>query len=174
MNDMKYKIIILILSALCVNVCQGQVVNERFVPEWFNDAYSDLGLQKSYEIGMYLKPQYLEDDFNGDGMEDGVVTIINSSNGKLGLLIIFKGSNEHFIIAAGNGFYHSDDFKWMNTWEIFDQGITYETTFLENGDVGGEREVKLENVAISIREDEGSGGLVYYNGVEFVWIHQGD
>ncbi|MBL3656660.1 hypothetical protein [Fulvivirga sediminis] len=48
------------------------------------------------------------------------------------------------------------------------------TTFKENGDVLGEKKIKLENDAISIREEECSVGLLYFNGTEFIWIHQGD
>lgn len=41
-------------------------------------------------------------------------------------------------------------------------------------DVLGSREVELNNPELGIRQAEGSGGLVYFNGQKFVWIHQGD
>jgi predicted Zn-dependent protease len=80
-----------------------------------------------------------------------------------------------FLAGAGNTFGSGgDNFEWADYWEVFDQRITHETTFLENGDVDGSREIKLDHAAISIREDEGSGGLIYFNGEKFISIHQGD
>jgi hypothetical protein len=55
-----------------------------------------------------------------------------------------------------------------------DAKVTQETTFDSEGDVNGSKEVILERPAISIRETEGSGGLIYYDGKKFIWIHQGD
>ncbi|UII29901.1 hypothetical protein LVD17_16510 [Fulvivirga ulvae] len=170
----KYRLVILIfIFSLCT--ANGQPVSPRLLPEWFVERYESLELDRRYELGAYLNPLFLEGDFNGDGEKDIVSTLVNSENGKLGLLIIFKSSEEYYIVGAGDGFgVAGDSFEWVDYWEIFDSKTAYETTFLDNGDVEGTREVTIRNVAISIRESEGSGGLIYYDGEKFTWIHQGE
>ncbi len=80
-----------------------------------------------------------------------------------------------FLAGAGNSFGSGgDNFDWADSWEVLDQRVTHETTFLESGDIDATREVELDHAAISIRQEEGYGGLIYYDGEKFIWIHQGD
>lgn len=129
----------------------GQPVSPRLLPVWFIDRYECLGLDQTYDLGSYLRPLFLEADFNGDGEQDIASTLVNSDNDKLGLLIIFKNSEEYYIVGAGDGFgIAGDSFEWVDYWEVFDSKTTYETTFLDNGDVEGAREVTIINVAIGL------------------------
>ena len=119
-------------------------------------------------------PGFLEKDFTGDGSLDIAIFASKKSNEKKGVLFLLGDSDLMFLIRSGNSLDSAgDNFEWADSWEVFDQHMTYETTFLENGDIKGTQEVKLDHAAISIREDEDSGGLIYYNGEKFVWIHQG-
>lgn len=45
---------------------------------------------------------------------------------------------------------------------------------MDDGYINRRRKMILDNIAISIREDEGSGGLIYYNGKRFIGIYQRD
>ena len=90
-------------------------------------------------------------------------------------MILFGQSDKSFIIGAGNKFGNGgDDYKWANTWSVFKDKVTYETKFKPDGDVDNAKKITLDRPAIRIREEEGSGGLIYFNGKEFIWIHQGD
>lgn len=143
------------------------------LPKWAEAKYSMY--EQSFQRSFQLFPSFFEEDFTGDGSLDIAIFISKKSTDQKGVLFLFGDDDLMFIAGAGNTFGHGgDDFEWTDYWEIFDQPLTHETTFLENGDIDGSREVKLDNVAISIREDEGSGGLIYYNGEKFIWIHQGD
>jgi len=123
----------------------------------------------------FLKPQYLETDFSGDKKVDLALLIERKTDKKKGILILFSENDKYFMLGAGvrvsNG---SDDFMWADSWEIFTDKHTYETTFNDNLDIEGERNVKLDRPAIKIRQQEGSGGLLYFDGEKFIWIHQGD
>jgi len=46
--------------------------------------------------------------------------------------------------------------------------------FKENGDVDESKEIKLQRPAIAISDEEGTGGLIYFNGKKFIQIHKGD
>jgi hypothetical protein len=143
------------------------------LPKWATTKY--LKYEQNFERSFKLFPSFLEADFTGDGTTDIAIFVSKKSNEKKGVLFLFGDGDKMFLAGAGNSFGSGgDNFEWADYWEVFDQGISQETTFLENGDVDGSREVKLKNAAISIREDEGSGGLIYFNGEKFISIHQGD
>lgn len=143
------------------------------LPEWASTKFSKY--EKKWIRSFQLFPSLLESDFNGDGKEDIAIFVSNNSNKKRGVMFLFGDSD--MMLVAGAGKYMgsgNNDFKWADYWKVFDQRVTHETTFLENGDIEGDREVILEHDAISIRENEGSGRLIYFNGEELISIHQGD
>ena len=44
----------------------------------------------------------------------------------------------------------------------------------ETSDIIGEKEITIPNIGIRIREEEGSGGLLYFEKGEYKYLHQGD
>lgn len=143
------------------------------LPKWADPIYSKY--KQNFERSYLLKPSFLEEDFTGDGKTDIAIFVSKKLDGKKGILFLLQDGDKMFLAGAGNSFGSGgDNFEWADFWKVFDQRITHETTFLENGDVDGSREIKLKHSAISIREDEGSGGLIYFNGEKFIWIHLGD
>lgn len=158
--------ILLILASL---VLSGQAN----LPLWGQERMKEI--EKEYDVAKYIYPYFLQADFSGDQKDDLAVLIQGKTGKKKGIAIIFSGSNKHFILGAGKKFGNGgDNFSWADKWDIFNTKTTYETTFKENGDVDGGREVKLDRPAIEIRENEGSGGLIYFTGSGFTWIQQGD
>jgi hypothetical protein len=143
------------------------------LPKWAAARFSKY--EQAFDRSFKLSPSFLEADFSGDGTIDIVISVSKKSDAKKGVLFLLAENDLMFLAGAGNSFGSGgDNFDWADSWEIFDERLTHETTFLENGDVDGEREVKLDHAAISIREDEGSGGLIYFNGEKLISIHQGD
>ena len=143
------------------------------LPEWASTRWKkyDSIFERSYK----LVPSFLEYDFKGDETEDIAIFVSKKSNAKQGVLFLFGEDDRMFVSGAGNSFgTGGDDFEWADDWKLFTESKTHETTFLDNGDIDGSREVTLQYPAISIREEEGSGGLIYFNGEKFIWIHQGD
>ena len=152
------------------------------LPAWFTQAFKQNKFQEKYELKAYLKPAYLEADFNGDGVKDIATTIIEKKTHKKGLLLIHGKSNAVRIFGAGikvgkAGFDDSDDLKWVSGWGIYKDKVAYETKF-DNGDIVGSIKRTLINKAISIwSEQDGAplaGGLITWNGKKFIWIHQGE
>jgi hypothetical protein len=128
-----------------------------------------------YSLGDGLSQQFLQADFSGDGKQDIAIWVERKEDRKKGVLFFFEEQSEPVVVGAGKEFGNAgDDFKWAGIWEIVDAKVTKETTFDKEGDVSGSKDVALERPAISIRESEGSGGLIYYDGKKFIWIHQGD
>jgi hypothetical protein len=143
------------------------------LPAWAQERFKKF--EKNYRRATFIKPPFLQADFSGDRKADVAILIERKSDQKKGVLILFAQSDKSFIIGSGNELSNAgDDFEWAGTWEVFTEKETYETTFTEEGDVAGGREIKLDRPAISIWQEEGSGGLIYFNGRKFIWIHQGD
>ncbi len=143
------------------------------LPNWAYKTFSRF--KKDYKRSDQFTPSYLTDDFSGDGNEDIAIFIANRSSDQKGILYIFRKGRRAFLLGAGQASEElSEDLNWTDTWSVFKDRKTYETTFLENGDIDGSKEIFLERSAIELREDEGSGGLIYFNGEKFIWIHRGD
>ncbi|MGC3943788.1 MAG: hypothetical protein QM762_04475 [Chryseolinea sp.] len=151
------------------HLLQGQPI----LPKWGQEKFSEFA--NRYVRAKYIAPQFLEADFSGDGNADLAILIERKTNKKKGILILLANSNKAFVIGAGTKFGNAgDNFKWANVWSVFSEKVTHETTFKPDGDVEGGKKVTLERPAIAIKEEEGSGGLIYFNGKQFIWIHQGD
>lgn len=119
----------------------------------------------------WLNPQYLTADFNGDGHIDTAFAVV--INNKKGIRIKHGNTNEEFIIGAGNEFGNGgDDFDWVKIWNLVTDSMTYEVTFMEEGDVDGSRDVKLDYPAFYIGTEEEGGATVAWKEDKYVWIHQ--
>lgn len=126
----------------------------------------------SKEAG-WLNPHYLTADFNGDGYLDTAFAMI--LNNKKGIRIKHGNTNEEFIIGAGNEFGNGgDNFYWVENWNLVTDSITYEVTFMNEGDIDGSRDIKLDNPAFYIGTEEQGGATVAWKEGKYIWIHQAD
>ncbi|WP_295672340.1 hypothetical protein [uncultured Mucilaginibacter sp.] len=139
-------------------------------------------LDEKYQITPFLKPPFLKADFNGDGINDVAVLVIETKSNKKGMIVFLGNKAGYVVFGAGKkvgkrGQDESDDLKWMDKWRIFSQRFAYETKF-DNGDIAGTIKRKLPNKGISIWSVEdgefNAGGIIYWNGRSWAWIHQGE
>ena len=129
-----------------------------------------IGFEKST---LYKLTETITADFNGDGIADKAIYM--KENETSGVIIKHGKTNEEFRIGFGKKFSTwSDDFdcNWVDYWGLVEDEETIETTFTEDGDVLGTKEVKLQNPSIVIGEDEIGGGLITFLKGKYVWIHQ--
>lgn len=65
----------------------------------------------------------------------------------------------------------------MDGWKIIKDKVVYETKF-DNGDIIGSIKRNLKNNSISVwQTQDGSplaGGIIYWAGTKYSWIHQGE
>ena len=109
-------------------------------------------------------------DFNGDGILDKA--FYKKENATSGIIIRHGQTNEEIKIGFGKLFEHLTEFDWVDYWGLVDDRETSETTFAENGDVSGSKEVKLQNPSIALGADDVVGGLLTFINGKYVWIHQ--
>lgn len=111
-------------------------------------------------------------DFNGDGFLDKAV--YKKENETSGIIIMHGKTNDQVKIGFGKQFSHLTEFNWVNYWGLVEDKETSETTFSEDGDVLGSKDVKLQNPSIVLGADEVGGGLITFINRKYVWIHQAD
>jgi hypothetical protein len=131
-------------------------------------ALTNGSLGKEYHFSAWIKPPYLEGDFNGDGKSDVAVLVKQRSTGKLGIAIVHGTTGKVTILGAGvsigNG---GDDFEWMDSWQV------YSKTRAAHAE--GETSVAhLRGDAILVEKTEAASALIYWNGKRYVWSQRGD
>lgn len=154
---------------------------QKPLPNWFLRAYKQLNLNIPYNISPYLKPSFIEADFNGDKILDIAVLVIHKRTKKKGIVIIHQGLDKYYIVGAGSKFgntgFEFDDLKWMDSWTINKEKNAYETKF-DNGDIIGTipRKLKYDSLWVWKSQDGApwAGGIIYWNGIKYNWIHQGE
>lgn len=148
-------------------------------PQWTIQAFQNYGLEKLYKIQPYLKTAYIESDFNNDGNQDVAVLVVEKRTAKKGIIIFHQKKNEYFVLGAGKAFGNgSDNFDWLNIWYLIKEKYAFETTFNESGDMIGSKKILLKNPSLVIGAMEdgamNAGGIVYWTGKKYRWIHQGE
>lgn len=150
------------------------------LPNWFSDTFKSKGLDKKYVIATFLKPSYLQADFNGDATLDIAVFVFDKATRKKGILLIHGKTYEQFVFGAGTAFGNGGkDFKWADKWKLYTKKTAFETQFDEEShDIIGAKEINLARPGILIENYENgaalAGGIIYWNGKKYVWIHQGE
>lgn len=148
-------------------------------PAWFTTAFKKQGLDRKYALSSFLKPDFIRADFNGDKNPDVAVLIVDRATKKKGILLMHRNTNSYFVFGAGTDFGNgSDNFKWTDTWALYNRKTAYETLFDTESNIIGQREIKLVRSALYVVAYEdgspSSGAIIYWTGKKYIWIHQGE
>lgn len=167
----------LLLTALLLTF-RVSISAQTIFPTWFRQSYKEKHLDRKFSITPFLKKGMLQADFNGDKLTDIAVLVTEKGTEKKGILL-FHQQGSYFLFGAGTKFGSgSDNFKWANGWEVYKEKTASETQFHKNGDIIGGREIKLQRPGITIwAEEDGhpfAGGIIYWTGQKYIWIHQGE
>jgi hypothetical protein len=168
--------LLLITFLLTCKVASSQ---QSTLPTWFQTAFKNKKLDQKYLITPFIKTGILQADFNGDKLNDIAVLVTEKATKKQGVLLLHNQSNQYFLFGAGTKFGSgSDNFKWAKGWKIYKEKTASETQFSKEGDIIGGKEIKLKQPGISIwAEEDGepiAGGIIYWTGQKYIWIHQGE
>lgn len=110
-------------------------------------------------------------DFNRDGNADQA--IFRKINETSGIIITHGETNQEIKIGFGEAFAHLTEFNWVDYWGLIIDSESYEI-LIEDAEIIGDREVKLDNPSIVVRKEDVGGGLITFKNGRYVWIHQSD
>lgn len=121
---------------------------------------------------LYKLTDTINADFNGDSIEDRA--FYKKENKTSGIIIKYGQTNKEVRICFGKPLANLKDLNWVDYWALVKDKETGETTFSENGDILGSKEVKLQNPSIFVGRDEEGGGLITFRNGKYEWIHKAD
>lgn len=131
------------------------------LPVWARDEFRRLGLEERLEIHEKIDPAFQLGDFDGDGQLDVATLVRDRSSGKVGIVILHRAGGGH-VLGAGRPFGNGgDDWNWLGSWKV-----------IPGEQVPGG--VAAGRSALLVEKPESAGGLVYWNGSEYVWVPWGD
>jgi len=138
------------------------------VPIWVRNTFQKSALNKKYVYIFRINPMYLRGDFNGDNKPDVAILVKEKSSKKFGIIVIHFGSNDYFVLGAGekigNG---GDNFHWMTNW-----AVKRKEEFGQKADDKPSPHLKAES--IYVEKAESASGIIHWNGTTYSWYQQGD
>jgi len=130
-------------------------------------------LDSLYVRSVQIKQNSFIADFNGDNEKDIMFLVRNIINDKTGF-IFFHSPKDFFVVGAGNE-NSALDSLFYTQFSIDRSKMAYETVIDSiSGDIIEPKEIKLKNIALAMHEEEGTSGLLTWNGEKYVYIHTGD
>ena len=145
------------------------------LPFWVGTKVEQIKTERPVYIDNSINPFYLETDFNGDAVLDIALFIKEKETNKEGILIIHGQSLEAYLIGAGENFAHvGDDLKFLEVWKVYRDKEVALTVFSDEGDMEGNKTIKIALPAISVASSEGASNLIIWEKDKYIWLHTGD
>jgi hypothetical protein len=134
------------------------------VPDSIWRVPSKAGLDSLFAISVTIQsPPYLDGDFDGDGVTDGAVLVENRKTGKTGVAIVRRGAGRVTILGAGSGSAGPDDLSWIDRWDVFRNGTTYNLT------IGDRPGIQLGADALWVGRQDSASAFYVWTGANYIW-----
>ena len=148
----------MILSALTTSIA-GPLPNQTTLEE-VQAVLKKQSLDKRLEISFKLDPFHLSGDFDGDGKPDVAIFVRDKTTGKTGIAISNSHTAKVFVVGAGTNLGNGgDNFDWIDVWKVQPKKKSGPS---------------MKGDGLLVEKSESGGGLIYWNGVRYVWRQQGD
>jgi len=127
------------------------------IPTWVISSWDKSFFSKRNSKTSYLNPKLITGDFNGDGNQDFAFPIENKTTHKKGFTIIHGGKVTIEIFGTGeSGKPGPEDFNWASNWFVYPMG--HSIGLCNHGN------------CLSVEDEQGEGGILYFNGNLYEWL----
>jgi hypothetical protein len=134
------------------------------VPDSIWRIASDAGLDSVYAISLWLQsPPYLDGDFDGDEVSDAAVLVEHRATGKAGVAIVHRGTRRVTILGAGSGSAGPDDLSWIDRWDLYHKGVTYNLTIQD------QPSIQLGADALWVGRQDSLSAFYIWTGANYIW-----
>jgi len=127
------------------------------LPAWAQDEFHRLELDERLELHQKVEPGFQLGDFDGDGQLDVAAQVQDRRSGKVGVLLLHRAGGGHVLGAGqplGDG---GDDWNWLAGWKV----VAGEQ--VPGGAANGKN-------ALFVEKRGSPGGVIYWNGSDYVWV----
>ncbi|WP_299103533.1 hypothetical protein [uncultured Winogradskyella sp.] len=136
------------------------------VGDWTHPEFFEFNNYKEYRV-----TDTISLDLNGNG----ILERIYFDKKDCPKLIIEEKGQDLISIGCGkeeyNGFPNA--IGWVNLWCVVSDKETFEVV-VKDGELVGDKIVKLERPSIYVGKEEAGGGIITYRNGELYWVHQSD
>jgi hypothetical protein len=139
---------------------------ESRIPQWVKPIMNEAEWTHKFQISDSLNPFYLEGDFNGDKYSDIAFHVVNSENGKTGILIVHRNVNKIYLVGAGQDFGMGDHMNWVKVWGLHHEKVI--DSYLN----GRRKRLAIKYPAIRIQKDKKIAAYFYWTGSKYRTFNQ--
>ncbi|HWX54306.1 MAG TPA: hypothetical protein VN176_06910 [Verrucomicrobiae bacterium] len=132
-----------------------------------------------YDVSNKLNPFYLRGDFDGDGIPDYAVLVLNRATKIVGIAMVRSRARYIEVLGAGgtklrvaatedgSPSYLLDGFDWMDAWHVErKQHLRF---------TGLDKPIKgMAAEGLLVERSEASSGLIYWDGKRYRWLQTSD
>jgi hypothetical protein len=132
-----------------------------------------------YDVSNKLNPFYLRGDFDGDGIPDYAVLVVNRATKVVGIAIIRSRAKRIEVLGAGgvklrvaatedgSPSYLLDEFGWLDSWHVErKQRLRF---------TGMDKPVTaMIAEGLVVEKAEAAAGLIYWDGKQYRWLQMSD
>jgi hypothetical protein len=119
----------------------------------------DQGHLDRFDFYFGVNPYYVTADFNGGGLRDAAIQVMEKPSGKRGVLIWHREDSSVHVLGGGNPFGNGgDDWYWLGVWRATDNDWVPDA----KGDV------------LYVEKPEAAGGRIWWDGAGYNWTQAGD
>jgi hypothetical protein len=178
MPSMLISLVFLIMVGLPTQVRDKGEPNWN-IPREVSRRFQKEGFLSHYEVSTLLNPFYLRGDFDGDGVPDYAVLVINRATKIMGIAVIRGHARTVEILGAGGISLKMaatedgspptaiDSFEWMDSWHV---GRKQPLKF-----TGLDTPVTpMTGEGIVVEKAEASSALIYRDGKQYRWLQLSD
>ena len=130
------------------------------IPYELSRAFYAQELNRVYKFSFHINPFYLRGDFDGDGKPDFAAFITKKDSPDKDIVIFNSGSQHIFVIGEGTDS-SPEHFNRIDNWQVIPVGSPAQPNI--------EVIRKLHEECIHMGVFEDGGGVLYWNGKEYIW-----
>ena len=156
MNKKLSQTALIMLMVYVPNFAQDSLPIDRYI-DLSEEVYQKLvntDFFESYDIYKQIDPFVKYGDFNGDGVTDIALQIINKNSHKRGILFLHSNDQNQYIIGAGSRFAQiGDNSDWLSWWRI-----------------DAQTQMFADSEALLLKHPEFPRSLVYFDGNAYQFL----
>jgi hypothetical protein len=137
------------------------------LPNWAQPGWRALRESQPLELSLRINPFVWQGDFDGDNALDVAIMVKRISDGKEGIVVLWRNGTAPSVLGAGTIFGIGDDFSWVDFWGVEERGSIQEGCNYADT-------IKLDADGLIVSKAASTSGLIYFVDGKPQWQPQSD